>query len=167
MAIRSLLITFKVGFFNDVSDTWAIKKKDTLVYTVRSSLARSGAGQHVLQLFKLSKMHYVNNLRLMNSMKDMIHSFQNSLTIKYTWPPVIAWLHIVKIINNESLCILLNVLEKEKLWCFSLGLYVSYTKICFNFNTYVPPSKKLQTLSSLLETSWKDSLMIFCCISSF
>ena len=32
--------------------------------------------------------------------------------------------------------------------------------------TYVPPSKKLQTLSSLLETIWNVSLMIWCCMSS-
>ena len=35
---------------------------------------------------------------------------------------------------------------------------------CF---TNLPPSKKLHTLSSLLDTRWNVSLMICCCISSF
>lgn len=34
-------------------------------------------------------------------------------------------------------------------------------------STYIPPSRKLQTFSSLLETRWKVSLMICCSVSSF
>ena len=33
--------------------------------------------------------------------------------------------------------------------------------------TYLPPSRKLHTLSSRLETSWNVSLMICCCCASF
>lgn len=33
--------------------------------------------------------------------------------------------------------------------------------------TYIPPSRKLQTFSSLFETKWKVSLMICCSVSSF
>lgn len=35
------------------------------------------------------------------------------------------------------------------------------------FGTHLPPSRKLQTLSSLFDTNWNVSLMICCCMSSF
>jgi len=38
--------------------------------------------------------------------------------------------------------------------------------LVWNFNTHVPPSKKLQTLSSRLETRWNVSRMICCWTSS-
>ena len=50
-------------------------------------------------------------------------------------------------------------------WCRNRGLWNMLLNFCF-CETYVPPSRKLHTLSSRLDTSWKVSLTICCWTSS-
>ena len=91
----------------------------------------------------------------------------NTWTLLKSLENRIKWEHLLWWYSQTERGAILNVnIHITLLLCGNWKRHLQETGNCIVNVTHVPPSKKLQTLSSRLDTKWNVSRIICCCMSS-